>query len=105
MPHLRHRGLGGWGDGVDGILKSELDGEAGEGAGSGTGDRLHDLYTSLAHWKRRKCMVRRGEIVVQKVRIGLAPGTGGALQKGSPLENAQRGWQISGEVVVPAAQS
>src|ERR1017187_8964467 len=46
-----------------------------------------------------------GEIIVQNAEISLARGTRGALQKESPLEKAQRGWQISGEVVVPAARS
>ena len=45
------------------------------------------------------------EKIVQNGEIPLAPGMGTALQKESPLEKAQPGRQISGEVVAPAAQS
>ena len=48
-------------------------------------------------------MARRGEIVVQNAGILVAPGAG-ARYKGRVHSAAQRGWQISGEVVVPAAQ-
>src|ERR1019366_2121500 len=74
------RGLGGWGDGVDGTLKGQLDGVAGDRAGAGTSEGFHDLYTSLAHRKRRKYMAWRGWIVVQNAGIPLAPGTRAALQ-------------------------
>jgi hypothetical protein len=49
-------------------------------------------------------MARRGEIIVQNAGIPLAPGTG-PRYNGRVHSAAQRGWQISGEVVVPAAQS
>jgi len=49
-------------------------------------------------------MARRGEIVVQKAGIPLARGTGPRYKR-RVHSAAQRGWQISGEVVVPAAQS
>ena len=48
-------------------------------------------------------MARRGEIIVQNAEILLAPGAG-ARYKRRVHSAAQRGWQISGEVVVPAAQ-
>jgi hypothetical protein len=49
-------------------------------------------------------MAQRGEIVVQNPGIPLAPGTGPRYKRRVHLA-AQWGWQISGEVVVPAAQS
>jgi hypothetical protein len=48
-------------------------------------------------------MARRGEIVVQNAEILVAPGAG-ARYKRRVHSAAQWGWQISGEVVVPAAQ-
>jgi hypothetical protein len=89
---------------LDRILKRELDGESGERAGAGTSQRFHGLYTSLAHCKTRKCMERWVMIFVQKGRIPLAPGAGPRYKR-RVHSAAQRGWQISGEVVVPAAQS
>jgi hypothetical protein len=49
-------------------------------------------------------MARRGKIIVQNAAIPLAPGTGPRYKR-RVQSAAQRGWQISGEVVVPAAQS
>src|ERR1035441_6234341 len=48
-------------------------------------------------------MARRDEIFVQNARIGLAP-SARPRYKRRVHSAAQRGWQISGEVVVPAAQ-
>jgi len=49
-------------------------------------------------------MAQRGEKVVQNQKIPLARGTGPRYKRRVHLA-AQWGWQISGEVVVPAAQS
>ena len=49
-------------------------------------------------------MFRRTKKDVQKGRIALAFAVREALQKESPLEAAQPGWQISGEVVILVAQ-
>jgi hypothetical protein len=49
-------------------------------------------------------MARRGEIIVQNAGIPLALGTRPRYKRRVHWA-AQRGWQISGEVVVPAAQS
>jgi hypothetical protein len=49
-------------------------------------------------------MARRGEITVQNAAIPLARGAGPRYKR-RVHSAAQRGWQISGEVVVPAAQS
>jgi hypothetical protein len=49
-------------------------------------------------------MFRRTKKDVQKGRIALAFAVREALQKESPLEAAQPGWQISGEVVILVEQ-